>query len=94
MSDSRSRYYPLLVFADPQPSQYWGAAIALPGWAKRDPVVLLNLLDLDDRCFVAALANPFRREHVIRAAGLPPDSAVDVFAFREHIPMAQTGNVT
>ncbi|CAE7029298.1 unnamed protein product, partial [Symbiodinium sp. CCMP2456] len=87
MSDQRSRYYPNIVFADPQPTQYWGAAIALPGWAKRDPIVLLNMLDLDDRCFLASLANPFSRAQVIRAAGLPPDSAVDVFAFREHIPM-------
>ncbi|CAE7272641.1 unnamed protein product [Symbiodinium sp. CCMP2456] len=87
MSDSRGRYYPHIVFADPQPTQYWGAVIALPGWAKRDPVVLLNLLELDDRCFVASLASPFSRAQVIRAAGLPPDSEVDVFAFREHIPM-------
>lgn len=30
MSEVRSRYYPHILFADPQPTQYWGAAISLP----------------------------------------------------------------
>ncbi|CAE7190794.1 unnamed protein product, partial [Symbiodinium sp. CCMP2456] len=87
MSAGRSRYYPYLLFADPQPTQYWGAAVSLPQWAKNEPAVLLNLLDFDDRCFLVTLANPFTKNHVLRAAGLPPGANVDVFPSREHIPM-------
>ena len=81
------RYFPRLLAAEPQPSQFWAAVLALPPWSHSEPLVLLNLIALDGRCFVAPLPNPFTRAQVLAAARLEQDHNCDVFAFNQFVPM-------
>ncbi|CAE7889137.1 hypothetical protein AK812_SmicGene17289 [Symbiodinium microadriaticum] len=83
----RYRYYPRLLAVEPQPSQFWGTVVAMPPWTHNEPLVLLNLVALDGRCYVAPLASPFTRAQVLTAAKLEPDHNCDVFAFNHFVPM-------
>ena len=82
------QFYSRFTHADPQPSEHWGALLALPRWSQREPLVLLNLVHFDGRCFLAALPDPFTKAHVLQVAALSHDTALDVFVFRSHMPSA------
>ena len=84
----RGQFYTRFIHADPQPSEAWGAAIALPPWSRREPLVLLNMTAMDGRCFLVAIASPFHKGHVLKAAGLSETADVDIFVYRSHMPMA------
>ncbi|CAE7346300.1 unnamed protein product [Symbiodinium sp. CCMP2456] len=83
----RYRFFPRHLPVSPQPSQFWGAILTLPAWAGEEPVVVLDLIEIDGRCFATYLPNPFTRSQVLFAARLPPEYDVRVFAFRRYIPM-------
>ena len=86
---SRYAAFPRLVAANPQPYQGWGCVIAFPAWSHREPVVLLDLSDIDGRSFVGAVPSPFTKEQIMRAASLPYDLEVEVFPFGSPHPMTR-----
>ncbi|CAE7867257.1 unnamed protein product, partial [Symbiodinium necroappetens] len=86
-SAERYRFFSRHVVVDPQPSQHWGAILALPAWTDDEPVAVLDLLHVDGRCFATYLPNPFNRTQALYAARLPVDYPVEVFAFGWHTPM-------
>ena len=79
---------PLHVPVDPQPSQWWLAFLALPAWAQEEPILLLNLSEIDGRCFAATAPSPFRRDQILRLAQLEDQDRFEVFAFNAYNPMA------
>ena len=85
--DRRHTLLPLHTPADPQPSQWWMAFVAQPAWAEEEPSILLNLMDIDGRCFVASAPNPFDRAQILRLAQLDPAGNYEVFPFRHFHPM-------
>ena len=83
----RYSLFSLHVPAEPQPSQWWLAFLALPAWAQEEPVILLNLGHVDGRCYASPAPSPFRRDQILRLAQMPDDGSFEVFAFGAHIPM-------
>ena len=83
----RYNLFPTVLAADPQPSQWWGSAIALPAWPQFESLVLRSLTTIDGRCFVTQLPSPFDRRQVFRSADLPDNGAFEVFPFWQHQPM-------
>ena len=73
--------------ANPQPSQWWIALLAVPDWAQEEPMFLLNLKDIDGRCFVTASPWSLTRAVILDLASLPADGTHEVFPFNAFRPM-------
>ena len=91
--ERRYALFPQHIPVEPQPSQWWAAFLALPAWAGDEPVILINLCDVDGRCFASGAPNPLSRSQVLRLAQLPDDGTYEVFPFLAFEPMPPEAQV-
>ena len=71
--------FPRLIEIWPQPSDAWGALLAVPDWQDRLPVICVDCTALDGRLFTAVAPIRVARRQLLQLAGLSPAADADVF---------------
>ena len=102
LDDSFYRCFSLIVPIHPQPAGTWGLVLALPGWARDEPIGVLDLLGIDGRIFAAALPPRLSRAGLLRAVGYDPSDEIFVFPFdstdplgdHDYVPLRPYGLIT
>ena len=87
LPDAVFSHYPLVAEVAPQPSSQWGLVLALPGWARDEPIVVFDAMRVDGRVFAASIGLVSSRQRLCAIAGLDPGS-VDVYAYGSAYPLA------
>ena len=80
LPDEVYNHYSQVVAVSPQPFDQWGTVIALPAWAHDEPLVILDLTQVDGRLFVASIGFVVSRERLCDIARVRPEE-VSIFAY-------------